>query len=1133
MKFKFTNEYSYNISRLVKQIMRAFIFLFCSVIFAFGPNNGFSQNANITIKKDKTITIKQVFNLVNKQTDYKFIYRHDLIENAISPKLFVEKGTIKASKLLENCLTPNNFTYVFTENNTIIVKKILEPSINLGNSNKEEELFKDVSGVVSDTDGMPLPGASIIIKGTTVGTTTDFDGNFSFKIPDDATIMVISFLGYKTKEILITDQITYNIELEIDASELDEIVVVGYGTQKKKDLTGAVASIGGEDVQNDTQTSADQMLQGKVAGVRVSQTSGQPGGGVSVRIRGNSSLNLGNEPLYVIDGMPIDNSALIVGDGVNIPGNTSPPNPLSSINPQDIESIQVLKDASATAIYGSRGANGVILITTKSGKEGIIKVDYNTSIGFQTIANKLDLLDSNGYVDHVGSILQQQGSSLLPELSNASINTDWQDEIFETATMKQHNISMSGGSTETKYFASFNYTNQDGILKGSGFERYGGRLNWGYKKNKFTVDVNLNTSYTADDITAYGDNGGNFDGGVISTAVFLPSTAPIFNDDGSYFQPDVVDLDNPYNLIQGIDIQARTHRTLVNLKGSYDLVENLKASMSISTDVISQKKDSYRSRQTVVGSQAGGIANILTSKNTNYVVDALLNYKNSFEDHTFSALAGYTYQKFNYELFTGNARGFIGDEVATDDLGAGNQEFNGLGSFRSKSALLSYLSRINYSYKDKFLVTASLRVDGSSRFTEGNKYGTFPSFSLGYRLSEEDFMESIDYVSNLKARLGWGQIGNSNVASSASLATFVTGDPAVFNNMLVAGLTPARIANSDLTWETTQQLNVGVDFGLFNNRVSGSIDIYNKKTKDLLFFEPVPLQTGFSGRWVNLADSEITNSGLEVSLNTRNITGDDFTWESDLNLTTNKNEITDLGGKELITNSDTSASVINREGEAAFSYYGLAHSGIWQTGEDPSGSAQPDAIPGQPKWVDQDNDGDIDGDDRVILGNPYADFTWGFNNTFKYKGFELSVFIEGVHGVELYNNQMASTYFPGNNSRNKFSEPIINRWTTSNPTNQWPSFVNPSSYGGDLTNKFVIQDASFVRLKNVTIKYNFNLKDNKFIRSLNTYVSGQNLAISTDYLGFDPDLAGSGNSRADFNSYPTSRTILFGVNVGF
>lgn len=990
---------------------------------------------------------------------------------------------------------------------------------------------KEISGTVTGSDGVLLPGVTVIIKGNeTKGTQTDFDGNYFIEVPTSETILIFRYIGFATKEIIVGNQVVIDVALEVDTQSLEEIVLIGYGTQRKKDLTGSIATIEAEDLQNGAQTSVDQMLQGKVAGVQVSQTSGQPGGGVSIRIRGNSSLNTSNEPLYVVDGIPISNNASIGSNGANIPGNASP-NPLNGLNPQDIESIQVLKDASATAIYGSRGANGVIIIATKSGKNGRLKINYDTSTGFQKIANTLDLLSGSQYVEHVGDILQQQGSALLPELSDTSVNTDWQDEIFETAIIQQHNISVSGGNEENKFFTSMNYTNQEGILRGSGFERYAGRLKWGYRKNKFTTNVNISTSLTADDITAHG-GGGNFDSGVISTAVYLPSTAPIFNPDGSYFQPDVIDLDNPYNLADGISIQGKEYRTLANVKASYEVLKNIKASVTLSTDVINAKKESYRSRQTVVGSQAGGIANILTSKKTNYVIEGLLNYDNIFGNHTVSALAGYTYQQFETQEFNGDARGFIGDEVGTNNIGSGNQEFNDLFSFKSRNALLSYLSRANYSYMDKVLVTGSLRADGSSRLAEGNKYGVFPSFSLGYRISEESFMESVDFVNNLKVRLGWGQIGNVQIPSSAAVTTFIAGNSAVFNDEPVVGLQPARIANPDLEWERTEQINFGLDFGVFNNRISGSIDVYNKKTKDLLFQKPVPLQTGFATQWVNLSNSEITNKGMEAVVNTINTTGK-FGWESSFNITFNKSEISNLDGERIIDNNPALATIANLEGEAPFSYYGYEHIGIWQTGEDPTGSAQPDAVPGQPKWRDQNNDGVIDAEDRTILGDPYPDFTWGLNNEFSYKNFDLSIFVEGVHGVDLFNVQLANTYSPFNESRNRFAEPIVNRWTVDNPTNDWPSFVNPSSYGGDLTNTFTIQDASFIRLKNITLNYNFNLSQNKFIRNLNMYISGQNLAILTDYIGFDPDLSGTGNSKFDFNSYPTSKTFLMGINVGF
>lgn len=1121
MEIKFTNHFFLFKKNTLHIIMRTFLLLFCTTVFSFSSSDIFSQNTKIIIEEDKTVTIDEIFDLLRQQTDYTFIYQEDLFKNA--PKVHLKKGKINANKLLKESLSGDNFNFTFTDSNKIVVVKSPELIA------KEQQI--QIAGTVSDASGQPLPGANILEKGTTNGTQTDFDGKFILDVTNESAVLVVSYIGFATQEVTVGSQVNIAITLLEDAASLDEIVVVGYGTQKKKDLTGAVASISSEDFQNGTKTSVDQMLQGKVAGVRISQTSGQPGGGVSIRIRGNSSLNTGNEPLYVIDGMPIDNAPLLSGNGSNIPGST-PPNPLNTINPQDIESVQILKDASATAIYGSRGANGVVIITTKQGTKGKLKIDYNTSVGFQSIARKIDLLNSEQYVSHVGDILTQSGSSLLSEYSSTSVNTDWQDEIYESATMTQHNISLSGGREENKFYSSFNYTDQEGILKGSGFKRFGGRLNWNYKKDKFAFSANLNTSMTEDDITAHG-GGGNFDSGAISTALYLPATSPIFNGDGSYYLPETLDLDNPYNIIQGIDIQGRTHRTLVNLKAEYDVIENVKASLSINTDVINTKMDSYRSRQTIVGSQAGGVANILTSKSTNYTVDGLLNYDNTFgEDHKLSALVGYTYQKFNYQFFSGTASGFIGDEVKTDDLGSGDPTLNKLSSSRDSDALIGILSRVNYAYKDKFLFTASYRVDGSSKFLPGNKFKSYPSFSLGYRLSEESFLDSADYLSNLKARFGWGQIGNSRIPSNAALATFVAGNPAVFNDQLYPGLTPSRIPNPDLTWETTEQINFGLDFGFFNNRINGSLDYYNKKTKDLLFQLQVPIQTGFGSKWVNLPNSEITNSGLEFTLNTINFDGEKFGWNSSLNLTTNKNEITKLDGQKLIVSSDVIASVANIEGEAAFSYFGLQTEGIWQTGEDPSGSAQPDAEPGYPKWKDQNNDGVINADDRVILGNPYPDLVWGLGNNFKFGNFELSVFVEGVHGIELYSNLLANTYFPFNNSRNRLAEPIVNRWTPSNATNSWPSFANPSDYGGDLTNAYTIQDASFVRLKNVTLTYNFNIKNNSLIKSLSAYLSGENLAIATDYIGYDPDLAGSGNSKIEFNSYPTSRTFLLGINVG-
>ncbi|MEL7271376.1 MAG: TonB-dependent receptor [Bacteroidota bacterium] len=1116
--------------------MKISALLLLTSIFALQANNGYSQRTKVSVDLEG-VTIEKFIDVIESKTEYRFLYLLDDVD--LNRKITIKAERERVSRILEKAFSGTNTGYSINDRQISLIKKNLETEEPKQVSTVNFQTV--VTGTVNDEEGVPLPGANVIEKGTTNGTQTDFDGNFSLEVNDSNAVLVISYIGYLAQEVPVGDNVSFSINLVPDTAKLDEVVVIGYGTQVKSDLTGAVASISEEDFQNGSKTSVDQMLQGKVAGAQITQSSAQPGGGVSFRIRGNGSLNSSNEPLYVIDGVPISNVPPIQGNGANIPTNTAP-NPLSTISPQDIKSIEILKDASATAIYGSRGANGVVIITTKSGSEGALAIDYSATSGFQTVANPIDLLSGADYVEQIGAILTAEGSSLLPGLSDASINTDWQDVIFETAFMQQHNISLSGGTANSKVYASANYTQQEGTVRGSGFERLGARLNWDVTKGKFSASANVSTSLVLDDIAPFGSTGNNvnLDAGVISTTLGLPNTIPLRDAEGNLTNPVDVTLDNPINIADGIDIRGRTSRTLVNLRGAYKLLDDLEISARVGTDVSNSRRDAFRSTQTLSGAAAGGVANVLTSKINNYTIEALLNYNKSWENHTLGALGGYTYQSFDVRSFDGTTQGFLDDQLGTDNLGAGNQAFNQLFSSREKSAIASFLSRVNYTYKNKLLLTASVRADGSSRFADGEKWGVFPSFSVGYRISEEPFFENVNFVNSLKVRFGWGQIGNQEIPTSASVNTFVAGSSAVFGDTPIVGLSPARIPNPNLTWETSEQLNFGLDFSLFGSRLSGSLDVYDKKTKDLLFAQPVPLQTGFGFQFVNLDNSEISNSGVELVLNGVIIKGDKFGWESSLNFTANSNEITSLGDNEaIITNrslpppNPVLSTTINRVGDAPFSYFGLQSEGIWQTGEDPSGSAQPDAIPGQPKWIDQNNDGVIDANDRTILGDPYADFIWGLNNTFTFGRLNLSVFIEGVEGVELFSTLLANTYLPFDNSRNRLAEPILNRWTPNNPTNEWPSFINAGAYGGDVVNSFTVQDASFIRLKTVSLSYDLNVDKLKFVRNLSVSLTGQNLGLITDYLGFDPDVAGSGNTRNDIDSYPNSRTFLLGLNVGF
>ncbi|WP_435314228.1 SusC/RagA family TonB-linked outer membrane protein [Cellulophaga fucicola] len=1097
--------------------MKLTTFLLIVSLFQIHANDSYGQKTKITLNIEKE-SIENVLNKIETLTEFKFLYNYQDVnyKQVISIKATKES----VSSILNKMFTNSNVVYKVVDKQIV-----LKAGNKIGKTTAEKALITKqlkVEGTISDSNGQLLLGANILEKGTSNGTQSDFDGKFSLTLINENATLVVSYIGYDTKEVLVNNQTNLSISLVENAASLEEIIVVGYGTQKKKDLTGAIASISSEDLQNAAQTSVDQMLQGKVAGVRISQTGGQPGAGVSVRIRGNSSLNATNEPLYVIDGLPVSHRS----------GGTS--NPLSAINPNDVESVQVLKDASSTAIYGARGANGVILITTKRGKSGKLRIDYNYSIGVQKIAKTLNILNGADYVEHIGTILGEEGESLLNDFSDPSISTDWQDQIFDTALMTEHNLSFSGGNEHSKTYLSLNYTDQEGIIKTSNFERLGSRFNWNYKKDRLSIDANINLSYIRERFARTG--GANTSGGVIATSIYLPPTAPILNDDASYFSPAAVDLDNPYNILQGIDDTAKRHRTMAKFKLGYELFDGFEASVAAYTDVRNNKFDFYRSRQTITGAAVEGMGSITSNKNEDYTLEGLLNYKHSFnENHNISAMVGYTFQKFMFESSYAYAEGFPADELNAYNLGSGAQDKFDVGSSKSSSQLLSYLTRLNYNYKNKVLATASLRYDGTSVFADGNKFASFPSFSIGYRISEEDFMQPVDFISDLKLRLGWGQIGNTGGVGFGNVTPIyvTTGLNAVFDEKLVTGLVPSSKINPDLKWESTEQINIGLDFSFFNNRIGGSVDFYKKTTNDLLFNLPIPLQTGFSTQRVNLLNSEIVNKGFEVTLNTVNVKTNNFVWDSNFNLTVNDNVIEKLDGNRIISSSSLASSVANIEGEAPFSYYGYEAIGVWQEGEDPSGSAQPDALPGQPKWKNQNGDDVIDDKDRTVLGNPYADFGWGLTNTFKFKNLELSVLLEGSHGGELFNNLLANTYFPFNTSRNRLAEPIVNRWTSDNPTNAWPSFVKPSAYGGDVTNSYTITDASFVRLKNITLRYAFNLKDSSPISNASIFVSGQNLHTWSDYIGYDPDLSGGGNIREDFNSFPTSRTFTVGLNLGF
>jgi TonB-linked SusC/RagA family outer membrane protein len=1101
-----------------------------------------SMYANPTIAQTKiditleNASFKDLFNEIEAKSEFVVFYKDDVLE--ANKKLSINLKKITISALLDKAFQKTNLVYSIL-NRQIIVKRKEPFPLKIGTSNEVLQQQFQVNGTIIDADNTPLPGANIVEKGTTNGVTADFDGNFSITLANEKATLVASYIGFATEEIMVNGQTNINIVLVESLVGLEDVVVIGYGTVKKSDLTGSVSSLREEDFNPGANASIDQMMLGRAAGVNISQTSAEPGGGIAVRIRGASSVNAGSDPLYVIDGFPIDNSAAELSNA-NLAGigtNSNPRNPLNSINPNDIHSIEILKDASATAIYGSRGANGVILITTKKGQDGRIKINYNTQLGVQTVANRFNLLSTQDYITNINAIAAEggQGVQFTPEQAAAvGAGTDWQDEIFRSAILQQHDISVSGGTDKTTYFASGNYFNQDGVVINSGIEKFIGRLNLETKLGKkVKLGVNLSTSQIKDNNSTDGLQI-NEAAGPIYTSLTYDPTEPIFNTDGTLSQSPLLTINNPRASGEGVNSNSVTNRTIGNFYIDYSIVDNLSARLNFGSDRENLQRDIFNSGLTISGNARGGIADVNTVERSNVLLEYTMDYRKEInENNFFSILGGVTYQEFLTRSVASNISGFPSDVLGTNNLLLGNIATARLASNKQGNTLLSYLGRVNYNLYDKILLTASVRADGSSRFGINNKYGIFPSFAVGYKLADEDFIP--DAFDNLKLRASWGATGNQEIGNFNSISTFGTGPNAVFANQLNTGSIPTRVANPDLKWETTEQFNVGIDFSLLNNRFSGTLDYFIKTTSDQLIEIPLPIASGFGSVLSNLG--ELQNRGFELFLSSNNISTKDFSWTTSLNFATLKNKVTDLDGfGPILTGNvqDVGNTTIIREGAALASYFGFQVDGIFQSDTDFTQTAQPNGRPGDPIFRDVNGDGTINPDDRVILGNALPDYTFGINNSFTYKDFQFDFFIQGQQGVDLININQIESFYPNNFRRNRIADQILDRWTPQNPDAKFPSGVNPFAYGGSKVNSLVVSDASYIRLKNVQLIYNVPVNRIKLLQSLRLSLIGQDLITITDYEGFNPEANsfGRGNARIDYSSYPNARTIILAVNIG-
>ena len=1113
-------------------LMRSFLCYILIGLTALHANNTHAQTkVNLDLEK---VNLETVFNEIQEDSEYIFFYKDGILPNENS--ITFKRNNVTLPDILDSLLAQYGLGYNIKGRQVTIFKD--PTNVSLDTSAVALQDFT-VNGTVADDSGVPLAGANIIEKGTTNGTQTDFDGNYSITVGDSDATLVISYIGFSTKEIPVAGQSTINITLEESAAGLDEVVVVGYGTQKKRDLTGAVTSLGQDDLNPGANASVDQLMLGRAAGEQITQASSAPGGGLAIRIRGASSLNASNEPLYVIDGFPIDNSPNLGSGGVaEVGDNQSPRNPLNALNPADIKSIEILKDASATAIYGVRASNGAIIITTKKGREGHISITYDAYSGVQSAAKRIDVLDTSQYIDVINALSVDQGNGEVfstGDISTIGNGTDWQNQVFRSAPITSHNLSASGGSENTTYYASFNYFDQDGIVENSGIKRYTGRINIDSKiGKKAQIGLNFNTSLVKDNNNTDGINTNEQAGPIYSSLLYDP-TEPIFNPDGTFSQSANLTVNNPITLINGISSNSETNRTFGSAFLNYNFTDELSGKFNFGTDRQISRRDIYNNTQTIRGSAAGGIAAINSLERTNYLFEYTMTYNKELnENHVLTLLGGTTFQKFSTRFLSGSISGFPTDVIGTNNLGLGDTNNDQLNSGKEENTLLSYLGRVNYNIFDKFLITASIRADGSSRFGENNKWGYFPSFALGWKLEKEDFIP--EAFNQLKLRASWGQTGNQEIGNFASQLTFGTGPNVVLGGSLQGSVIPQRIANPDLKWETTEQFNVGLDFGLFDGRLKGTLDYFTKNSRDLLFNLPLPVASGFGSILTNVG--KVKNSGFEVLLSSTNVSTDNFSWNTSLNFSFINNEVVDLGRIESIVTGSIQATgntAIIREGEPLAAYFGYVVTGLFQEGDDIANSPQPTAQPGFPIFEDRNRDGAITPLDQTIIGSPFPDFTYGLQNSISWKNLQLDFFFQGQSGVDLININLIESLYPANFRRNRIAETVLDRWTPQNPDAKWPSSVNPNAYGASKINTLTVQDASYLRLKNVQLSYKVPVDNIDFLSALRIYVTGQNLFTITDYVGFDPEAnsLGRSNVRVDYSSYPLARTFILGLTANF
>lgn len=1103
----------------------------------------FTVNAQKVTLQFRQVKLAKVFEAITQQTGLTVAYSRPIVnpDRVVS----IEANKEELSDVLTQLLKGMNVAFEIGETKIYLKEKTVSETPQKG------ERLITISGIIVDEKGEMIIGASIAVQGTTLGTITNADGEYSLaNVPENSQI-TISFIGYQSISLPANAKALGKIVMKEDNELLDEVVVVGYGTQSKARVTGSIASLKKEQIKDMPVTSFEQAIAGQMPGVQVMQQSGTPGSGSSIKVRGASSITAGTNPLIVIDGFPMTTS-----------------NTATLLNPEDIESIEVLKDASSAAIYGLRGANGVIVVTTKKGKEGKTNINAKAYFGVQKVSHKIEMMDAYEYANFMTTARNNYWVDLNPGVNKPTddnntrvkkaripdyivpylngetglINTDWQDEIFQTAAMQQYDISVSGGNQKLSHYTSASFVSQDGIIKNSGFQRFSARSNIQAVINKrVTFDLSLAPSYSK--TRQISEKNHKQDGLVLLTTIANPA-ARAYDEDGSIMYGNQIELGNawgtsviesPLAIAKSIKDNLHQFRMIGNANISVNILEGLNFKTHFGMEYSNQREDYFRpsylgNYNTQAPTQATG--KYWNAQTTNWVNENTLNYKKDFGKHHFDVLLGLSAQKQNYLVASMEAANYPNDNVTTLNAGIVNTGT----TTESVWTLLSYFGRINYFFQNKYLLNFSIRWDGSSRFGKNNKYGCFPAVSLGWRVKEENWLKNVDMLSDLKLRVSYGKTGNFQINDYGSYS-LLQANNYILNGVLVNGLAPATSPNPNISWEKTDQWNAGFDIAFFSNQLSFSADFYHSVTDGLLLDVPVPAASGFTSSLQNIG--KLQNRGFELSLK-----GDfdfsGFKWAPAFNFSLNRNEVKGLGpNQEQIIDGNH----ITMIGEPIGNFYGYRILGVYKSQEDLDkyphlntakiGTYIYEDISG-PNGVP---DGEITDADRTILGNYNPDYTIGFFNSFSYKNFDLSFMIQCVQGLEIFNSAR-SFLLNGEGWGNGAKDLYKNYFSETNPNGK---YARPSVATADKLyekSSYMVEDGSFIRFNNITLGYNFSKTfiAKMGLKGLRVYVTAQNPFTITKYSGYNPEVSTNSNALTpgiDYGAYPTNKSIAFGLNVNF